>query len=228
MNDNLVRGPQWQPLVAQFFAPILGGEQEAWERANYAIMESFFRSPDAWEQRLAAASDYESFDRAYMLDWLGGMCAMVGVPCPSEDESVALAHEATDLIIPQIRSAFLGAVDTIRTLHGQGYTLHTASGESSRDLTGYLTGMGVLDCFDRLYGPDLVEIFKFGPEYYERIMADAGVSPPEALVVDDSPRVLAWAAKAGARTALVGAHSVPQRDGTLRIGSLAELPALLG
>lgn len=227
MNDNLIRVAQWKPLVAEFFAPILGGEREAWARADYAVMEGFFGPNDAWERRLAASPDYETFDRTYMLDWLGGMCDIVGVPRPPEEKSIALAHEATDLIIPQIRAAFPGAVDAIRLLHSLGYAMHTASGESSRDLSGYLMGMGVFDCFDRLYGPDLVDVFKAGPEFYERLIADAGVAPADALVVDDSPKALAWAAQVGMHTVLVGDSRVPATGEKLRIGSLAELPAVL-
>lgn len=227
MNDNRLRGAQWQPLVAEFFAPILGGAEEAWAKANFAIMESFFRPEEAWEQRLAASLDYESFDRTYMIDWLGGMCDIVGVPCPSEVESISLGRRASALIIPQIRAAFPGAIDAIRLLHEQGYKLHTASGESSNDLTGYLTGMGVLDCFDRLYGPDLIDVFKMGPEFYERLIEDAGVSPDDALVVDDNPKVVMWAAQAGVRAVLVGNSHVPTTDDTLHIGSLAELPAIM-
>ncbi len=110
-------------------------------------------------------------------------------------------------------------MEAIHQLHAQGYTLHTASGTSSRELAGYLEGMGVLECFGRLYGPDLVNTLKSGPRYYARIFADAGVSPSEALVVDDSAKALGWAAEVGARTILIGEDGV--------ITSLAELPTLL-
>jgi hypothetical protein len=45
----------------------------------------------------------------------------------------------------------------IRTLYAAGYRMMTASGEVSLSLDGYLTGMGVRDCFERLYGPDLID-----------------------------------------------------------------------
>jgi len=118
-------------------------------------------------------------------------------------------------------------VDTIRTLHRQGYPLHTASGESSLDLEGYLQAMGVRDCFGRLYGPDLIDTLKEGPEYYERIFADLGIAAAEALVVDDSPRATRWVTQVGARAALVGDSPLPQTGTTVHIGSLVELPATL-
>src|SRR5207248_6200839 len=169
-----------------------------------------FEPSSAWQARLLSAPDYESFERAYNLDWLGGMCAIVGVPRPSEEESIALSREATAWIIPQVRSAYPGAVETVRLLHAKGYPLHTASGSSSTDLEGYLRGMGVRACFGHLYGPDLIGTFKAGPQFYERVLADAGVAPGDALVLDDSPDAVKWAAQAGARGVLVSPTEAPR------------------
>jgi HAD superfamily hydrolase (TIGR01509 family) len=226
MNDNERRAPQWRQLVGEYFAPRLGGAPAAWAEANYTMTTSLFAA-DAWLARLAAAPSYAAFRRAYWLDWLGEMCALVGVPAPSEAECLALAQAAEGWIIGRVQSAFPGAAVAIRALYEGGYALHTASGESSSELAGYLVGMGVRECFGRLYGPDLLDCFKTGPDYYARLLADAGVAPANALVVDDSPQALAWAAKAGARTVLVGG-AAPTRDGqTEQIDSLAKLPALL-
>ncbi len=226
LNDNRLRGEQWQRMVGEFFAPILGGAPEVWARANRVVIDSILE-PSAWFARLRAAPDYRSFDLAYQLDWLHRMCAIVGVPPPTEAESVELARRASASIIRRVRAAFPGAVEAIRALHARGYTLHTASGASSDDLAAYLEGMGVRDCFGRLYGPDLIDTFKMGPEFYTRLLADAGVAPEEALVLDDNAEVLRWAAQVGAWTVLVRAGS-PERPATaLHIGSLAELPELL-
>src|SRR5690348_2882262 len=167
MNDNERRAPQWRRLVGEYFAPRLGGAPDAWAEANFTMTTNLFAA-DAWLARLAAASSYADFQRTYHLDWLGEMCALVGVPAPSEAECLALTQAADEWIISQVQSAFPGAVEAIRTLHKRGVTLHTASGESSAELAGYLTGMGVRECFGRLYGPDLLDCFKTGPEYYAR------------------------------------------------------------
>jgi HAD superfamily hydrolase (TIGR01509 family) len=140
---------------------------------------------------------------------------------------VELARRASASIVRRVHSAFPGAVEAIRTLHARGFTLHTASGESSRELAGYLEAMGARDCFGRLFGPDLIDTHKAGPEFYTCLLADAGVAPEAALVVDDNPVVLSWAAQIGARTVLVGAVATDGFENTFRIGSLAELPELL-
>ncbi|HEY7348278.1 MAG TPA: HAD family hydrolase [Ktedonobacterales bacterium] len=226
MNDSRLRGPQWRRLVAEFFAPRLGGAPEAWAEANSAFMDALLE-PNAWRERLQSARDYQHFDRAYQLDWLKGMCALVGVEAPTDDECYELALQAAALITRQVRSAFPGVIEAIRALHQRGYPLHTASGEPSTDLAGYLEAMGVRDCFQRLYGPDLINTFKNGPDYYERLFADAGVDPGETLVLDDSPQAAAWARRAGAHAILVGQASAGQDGVAHHIASLAELPAII-
>jgi hypothetical protein len=90
-----------------------------------------------------------------------------------------------------------------------------------------LEGMGVRRCFGRLYGADLINTFKEGSEYYARLFADAGIQPAAALVVDDSAEAIEWAARLGARTALISSSPHPQTSVTSHLGSLAELPAFL-
>jgi len=227
MNDNDLRGAQWQRLVGEFFAPVLGGDPARWAEANHIV------PPRLWEAFHVSTSarvnaEYDAFNRAFQLAWLRDMCAEVGVAPPIEEEAILrLAHRADAYVTPRVRAAHPGAADAIRALHARGYHLHTASGEHSTELDGYLTGMGVRHCFDRLYGADLVKAHKSGPHYYARVFADAGVNPADALVIDDKPFVLAWAAALGARTAVVGA-ATGEFEPDLRVGSLAELPDAIG
>jgi HAD superfamily hydrolase (TIGR01509 family) len=224
MNDNRLRAAQWQRMIGAFFVPKLGGTPEAWARANADVIASIL-APDAWQARLRAAPDYASFDHQYQIDWLRAMCDRVGIAAPADDDCVTLSHAATRDITPRVRAAFPGVTATIRALYEQGYTLHTASGEASEDLDGYLEGMGVRQCFIRLYGPDLLDCFKDGPRFYTQMFADAGVEPRDALVVDDNIDVAGWAASAGARTVLVGTSGHAGRGPSHVIGSLSELLA---
>lgn len=225
MNDNRLRGPQWQRLVGEFFAPRLGGTPQGWAKANRVLMTDMFE-PDNWQKRVQAAADYASFERIYWYDWLGGMCRLVDVMTPAEEECIELAQQAETYITPRVRTAFPGAIEAMHELHAQGYTLHTASGESSLNLHGYLTGMGVRDYFGWLYGSDLLGMLKETPEYYERLFAHAGIAPCDALIVDDTPRVLAWARELGAMTVLIGTeHETPNR--TFALKSLSALPELI-
>lgn len=224
ISDNRLRSAQWQHLVAEFLVPRLGGTPEAWAAANGQMIRRMLQ-PGSWEARMRAAPDYVSFERQYHIDWLRWMCESVGVEAPADEECVALGHATTRYAIPRVQAAFPGAVAAIRELHQQGYVLHTASGEPSEDLEGYLQGMGVRAYFGRLYGPDLVDTFKDGPLFYQHIFADAGVEPQDALVVDDNANAIGWAAQVGAKTALIGEAPPPGARSTLCISSLSELPA---
>jgi HAD superfamily hydrolase (TIGR01509 family) len=226
MNDTRLRGPQCERLAGEFFAPRLGGESSAWAEANRICIASIFE-PEPWRRRVqAAAQDYASFEGTYWRDWVSGMCRLVGVEAPPEAACIELACQGETYITSRVHSAFPGAIETIGELHTQGYTLHTASGASSLSLHGYLQAMGVREYFGRLYGSDLLQMLKVTPAYYERLFADAQLAPGEALIVDDSPRVLAWARDLGAMTVLVNAER-ESMDGMRCIASLAALPELV-
>jgi phosphoglycolate phosphatase-like HAD superfamily hydrolase len=224
MNENRVRGEQWRRLVGEYFAPRLGGTHEAWAAANRAFTDELF-DPANWAARLGASPDYQHFDYHYQLDWLSGMCTFVGVPMPATQDGYHMARQATAYITCRVRASFRGVVETIRQLQRDGYTLYTASGEPSWDLESYLGGMEVRECFTRLYGPDLIDTFKTGPAYYERIFADSGVDPADALVIDDNAQAVAWVRGAGASATQVVANIATAADGA--IPSLAHLPAWL-
>jgi HAD superfamily hydrolase (TIGR01509 family) len=207
MNDNALRGPQWQRLVGQFLAPLLGGAPEAWAAANRAVVEE--ELAPMWVHPVARYAEYREQDARA---WLLGMCRRVGIAPPPDDEILLLYDRAAAWICPQVRSGIPGAVEAIRTLHGTGYRLMTASGEDSLSLDGYLTGMGVRGLFERLYGPDLIDTTKHGPPYYQRVLEDAGVAPKDALFVDDSPRAVAWVQTVGAQAVRVGEEIEALRD----------------
>ena len=210
MNDSARRAEQWASLVGAFFAPRLGGTPEAWAQANRDIAP-------LWMSSRRLAPDFDAHWRMYDLAWLASMCRIVGVPAPPEAEAIALAQAGARHITSRVHAAVPGAADAIRELAARGHALHTASSERSAELAGYLEAMGVRHHFGHLFGPDLVNEWKDGPAYYERIFAYAGVGPADAVVVDDSPQAVSWAKAAGCRALLVGTD----------IATLADLPRLL-
>jgi len=223
MNDNTLRGPQWQRLVGEYLSPRLGGNPHGWAEANKVVAEGEIKRYEEHDWGTGGL-DYLAFREQLDRDWIVGMTEMVGVDTPDRDGCLKLALETRDFVTRRVRSAYPGAVDAIRQLHATGYPLYTASGEDSEVLVGYLEGLGVRDLFRTLYGPDLVNTAKQVPEYYPRIFEDAGVDPGEAVVVDDSPGVVAWAREAGATAVLVSAED--EGTGPV-IQSLAALPAFL-
>jgi hypothetical protein len=107
MNDTSKRTVQWQRLVSEFFVSQLGGIPEAWIEANRMVFDRLLE-PEHWRSRILSASDYASFNQAYQLDWLQGMCEVVGIAAPPEDECVELVRRAEAYIIPRVRAALPG------------------------------------------------------------------------------------------------------------------------
>ncbi len=224
MNDNSVRGPQWQALIGEFMAPRLGGTAAGWAEANRVT------APLTWQkslQRMKEGLDFPSWWRLDQDEWLTAMCAYVGVEPPAAaDERLRLAEEAAEYVLPRIRSAIPGAIQAVRELHAMGFRLFTATGEVCNEIGNYLDGMGIRHLFERLYGPDLVNKHKVSVEYHRAIFADAGVDPLNVLVVDDNAGPVAWAREAGARAIRVSADGGNAAGGP-GIKYLAELPKLL-
>ncbi len=227
MNETTRRGLQWQRLVGQYLAPRLGGAPEAWAVANAEAAERLFRDYEAHFGAVPCAS-WTAFWADYEEAWLGGMCAAVGVVPPVREAARRRLSRACEAYVTRrVRAAFPGVVGAIAWLHRAGYRLHTASGEASWELDGYLVGMRARPCFGGLYGPDKVDTAKASPLYYQRVFAHAGVAPGNAVVVDDSERALNWAAEVGAQTVLCR-PARPTNRRHRHVQQLAELPRLLG
>lgn len=230
ISDNSRRASEWQRLVGECLSPRLGGDSGAWAEANRVVFADTWRR---YERALHETSEdaYDALAGFWITErerWLREMCKHVGVRPPDPEDCLRIAEETEAYVIPRVRAAYPGAVDALCDLHAQGYTLSTASAETSSHLEGYLSGMGVRDIFTpRLYGPDLVNVRKESPRFYQRLLADLGVEPTAALVVDDSEEQLHFAAEAGAKTVLVSAEPPATPAAHAVIASLAGLPSIL-
>ncbi|MGH2367640.1 MAG: HAD family hydrolase, partial [Chloroflexota bacterium] len=223
MTDPQRRAQQLRRAVGYFLSRHLGGGPAMWADAHDAVLAQLW---DDYRQTMFGnvTADYRAFRRRWLLGWVQDMYTHCGVQPPPVQVCLDLALRAEAYATRQVRSAFPGAVEVIQTLAARGHTLHTASSEDSAELAGYLEGMGVRPCFGRLYGPNLIGTIKEGPPYYTRIFADAGVAPEQALVVDDSPLAIGWAAETGAWTARIGTPPGNWPAPDLQLESLAQLP----
>ncbi len=199
LNDNALREPQWRDLVAQFFVPRYGGTKDDWKSANSFAFNKFI---EKYEQTIKDSPliEYNPFIKTLMDQWVNDMFKIVQINPPPSDERFKLTIEAEAWITPRVKSTYPGMIPTIFELKARGYTLCTASGESSWTLKGYLTGMGVIECFTRLYGPDLINTLKGSTVYYQRIVDDMKISPVDAVVIDDSSTQLKYAKEVGFTT----------------------------
>jgi HAD superfamily hydrolase (TIGR01509 family) len=199
--------PQWRRLIGEFLAPRLGGRQEEWGAAN---VPAFERQWARFQQAAAAGgpADIRGFFAKDARQWFLDMCDGVGIDRPLDDVAEAIAADTVSYVKAHLHIPVPRALDALRALHARGVVLHTASADAHDDLVEFLERIGGRDLFDRVYGSDLVNTWKFGPDYYRAVLADSGVDPARAAVVDDSPQALAWARECGLRGFLV-----ERRDG---------------
>ena len=82
---------QWQGLVGECFVRLLGGTQEAWTLAHRLVTNHLEKWGEAYGQTPA---DFLSFYRSYQLQWVTGMCELLGILTPAEEECLGLAYRA--------------------------------------------------------------------------------------------------------------------------------------
>lgn len=199
LNDNSIRHDQWMELSAQYFQPRYGGKHQTWREANHKAIGILI---DELRTRIRDSQNLEFQKHQELLDelWINHMFEIVGVKKPPRSEYYRLCREAEEWIVPQVQAGIDGIIPVIRNLKSLGYDLYTASGETSWTLQGYLSSMGILDCFVTLYGPDLIGMMKGGNEFYKGIFSHAKVNPSQSLVIDDNPKMLRLADQLGAFT----------------------------
>lgn len=201
-------GPQWRRLIGEFLSPRLGGSPQSWGEAN---VPAFRRQMERWRAAMArrGPADIRGFFAGDARLWFLDMCDAMGVPRPANDDAERIAAETVSYVNAhlEIRAPQRG-LKALRALRQRGVMLHVASGDAHAELVAFLEQIGARDLFDRVYGSDLVNTWKFGPEYYRAILSDSGVDPERAAVVDDSPKALSWARECGLRGFLV-----ERRDG---------------
>jgi phosphoglycolate phosphatase-like HAD superfamily hydrolase len=196
LSDQFRFNTQYVREIGALLAPQFGGEPEAWERAAIAMLETLERdyiarfggNPLAGYCAWLEEARFTAAERLF-----GGM----GLPVPSSVRDLGM--ETQFRALSACDATFPGARDALLTLVEDGCRVQIASGQESEWLRAALTGAGLAEYTERIFGPDLVDCAKEGPEYYARLFAATGAQAGEALVVDDQPEPLRWAMRTGAK-----------------------------
>ncbi|MHA1200255.1 MAG: HAD family hydrolase [Candidatus Heimdallarchaeaceae archaeon] len=209
MNDNRLRGIQWQKMIGDYFSPKYGGEPHKWAEANFEFIQEFTTEHNEVIQE-SQEIEYNSYYDNFINRWISEMFEYVGVTPPAKNQFNEIYFEVIDCITPNVKSSFPGVSDTIRSLHNQGFKIYTASAEHSSELKGYLRGMRIKEYFSDFYGPDLINTHKTSELFYDKIFKDVGLNPRRAIVLDDNPKFLEYAKNLDAnviQVCLTGEHN---------------------
>ncbi|HEV8669445.1 MAG TPA: HAD family hydrolase [Candidatus Limnocylindria bacterium] len=200
-NDEL--GAQYQRLIAEYLPTVLGGGgARSWGDAN---VWAFDRQWARWEAatRVTSGGNIREWFEADAANWLYDMCEMVRLPRPPVHDAKRIANDTLRYVRERVGIKVPAIIGRLRELRERGLILHVASGDAHEDLTEYLRAIDARDLFDRVYGSDLLKVWKSSAAYYRAILAETGIDPATALVVDDSERAIGWAAECGLRGVLV-------------------------
>lgn len=126
------------------------------------------------------------------------MSAEEGMAC-AETYRVIFEENKQHLIV----QPFPHVLETIHTLHRQGYQLAIASSRGSDSLFGYVKQMGIEDCISSIIAGDLVEHVKPAPDMVFKALEEMNGTIEEALVVGDMTYDVDMAHNAGAKACAV-------------------------
>jgi HAD superfamily hydrolase (TIGR01509 family) len=225
LNDNKIRGQQWKTFVGEYYSQRFGGEPEIWGKANYKLISTLFDV--FWQDGKEYFDDYQSFYNDFKRNMVLGMFKEAGKSLPRNINIEEVFNSARDYVIPKIRSAIPGIIDSIKKLSARGFILYTAAGAVSSEMKMYLEGMDIIQHFKEFYGPDLVNTWKSGIGYYKAIFKHSGVNPSKSIIIEDQPRFLENAQEVGAdviQACITGQHK-PQFP--FFVENMSELPLII-
>ena len=206
LNDPFVLLGQYSDRIAAGFVAEYGGDLREWAKAaldTLIVLEQEYLERFTGNPRSGYCAWLEEVQRRSLEQIFGRM----GLPAP--ENTLERARSTQFEALSLCNAAFPGASEALTALSAAGYRLHMASGQESEYLRAALIGAQLNAFPERLYGPDLIDCAKEGPEYYRCLFADLGVPSGEVLIVDDQPAVIAWALEAGA--AVLQSHLSPER-----------------
>lgn len=131
-------------------------------------------------------------------DQLFEMSAEEGMACAETYRAIFEENKQHLIVQP-----FPHVLETIHTLHRQGYQLAIASSRGSDSLFGYVKQMGIEDCISSIIAGDLVEHVKPAPDMVFKALEEMNGTVEEALVVGDMTYDVDMAHNAGAKACAV-------------------------
>jgi len=200
--DNSSLSPQYRRLLGEFLPTELGGDPDAWAKANVGAAHRAFERYRA-APITAPSTSIRDWYAEDVQRWLYEMCDEVGRARPPRAEAGRIANAAHDYVRRHVDIRTPRIVERLRDFHDRGLKMHVASGDQHADLVGYLETMGTRELFDRVYGSDLINVWKSSSAYYRAILSDTGTSAANGIVVDDSNAAIEWAGECGLRGVLV-------------------------
>ncbi len=226
LNDNKICGMQWKKFVGEYYSTRFSGDPKIWGEANHKTLASYFDI--FWKDGKENFDDYQSFYNDFKRNMVLGMFKEAGKILPKDIIIEEVFNSARDYVIPKVRSAIPGVIHAVKELAAKGFNLYTAAGAVSIEMKMYLEGLGISQYFIEYYGPDLINTWKSGPDYYKAIFNHSGVDPKKSIIIDDQPRFLDKALEVGTNViqACITGEFEPQFPFYVEV--MSDLPIIIG
>ena len=137
LNDNRLRGIQWQKMIGEYFPPKYGGEPHKWIEANIRLVNDFSKEHSKLIEE-SLVIEFNPFYDEFIYRWISEMFDYAGVNAPPKNQHREIFFDVIDQITPNVKATFPGVTNSIKMLHKQGFKIYTASAEHSLELKGYL------------------------------------------------------------------------------------------
>ena len=227
LSDYREMGRQYVERLADLLCREHGGCHEEWTTVLASALTSSLER---------YAEEYGGRPRSGMAKWVRqehervlrevftAMNARLPADIHPADLSLKLQYDA----LCDCNALFRGAAEALDEIQSYGVIIHAASSWPSDYIQGAMFGAGLAPFITSMFGPDLVDCPKEGPEFYRLIFRSSEVPASRAVVVDDQPECLQWAEEAGARVIQACVKpGAPQPEFPLHFRRLAELPAIV-
>lgn len=196
LNNNEIRGKLWPEVFANYMMNRFGGSKDQWIQSNRTYFAEFME--DFYSKvRKRARINFKPYFQQHMVNWTTATLSYMNLEIPSEKKLVNLYKEITAFVNPRSVAPNPGIIKCIKELKSKNFNIVTSSGETSFELDGYLTGMGIKQYFDKLYGPDLINTGKFSSHFFQQIVNDLGISESQAILIEDNPEMIRMAQEIG-------------------------------
>lgn len=162
---------------------------EALNRALATIDEKFIISPE---------EHVKTFDGLSTKKKLKILAELKDFPLDKADEINDLKQDFTVELLKDFSKINYNIVDVLIKLKSEGYLIYVASNSIKNTIDLALEKLGVTNLIDRVYSNQDVKSSKPHPEIYLKCMVDAGVSPKQTVIIEDSKHGREAAVKSGA------------------------------
>jgi len=117
LNDNKIRGKQWQELIGEYFSPRFGSTPESWGTANLELTKDFGGAGVPKLLYDNRNKTFKMFIEWFIEKWINEMFDFVGIKRPDKEMYKKIYYGASEYVASRVKAAFPGVSESIKDLY---------------------------------------------------------------------------------------------------------------